>query len=212
MTVTWDNRVCSCRSMREVCQKKVAYTSWKPFSRSTPSAGFSRRHFFPSCGCGGWNAMRPAATPRRSTAASWCCELKYAQFDKTMHGGNPGPAARESSMKDLKEKTIRGGVARLCAQGANFRASLGSLMVLARLLDPKDFGLVGMVTAFHWSAEALFRDFGLSSAAMSNVRHVTEEQSSTLFWINVLVGAILAVLVVALAPVALRPSTTNPDC
>ena len=51
-------------------------------------------------------------------------------------------------MKDLKEKTIRGGLARLCAQAANFLLRLGSLMVLARLLGPKDFGLVGMVTAF----------------------------------------------------------------
>ena len=51
-------------------------------------------------------------------------------------------------MKDLKEKTIRGGFARLAAQAANFLLRLGSLMVLARLLDPKDFGLVGMVTAF----------------------------------------------------------------
>ena len=51
-------------------------------------------------------------------------------------------------MKDLKEKTIRGGFARMCAQAANFLLRVGSLMVLARLLGPKDFGLVGMVTAF----------------------------------------------------------------
>ena len=51
-------------------------------------------------------------------------------------------------MKDLKEKTIRGGLVRLIAQGANFFLRLGSLVILARLLGPKDFGLVGMVTAF----------------------------------------------------------------
>ena len=54
----------------------------------------------------------------------------------------------KNKMKDLKEKAIRGGLARLCAQGANFVLRLVSLMVLARLLAPKDFGLVGMVTAF----------------------------------------------------------------
>ena len=64
-------------------------------------------------------------------------------------------------MKDLKEKTIRGGAARLSAQVANFVLRLGSLMVLARLLGPKDFGLVGMVTAFT-GVLTLFRDFGLS--------------------------------------------------
>jgi O-antigen/teichoic acid export membrane protein len=102
-------------------------------------------------------------------------------------------------MKDLKEKTIRGGLARICAQGANFLLRLGSLMVLARLLGPKDFGLVGMVTAFT-GVLAVFRDFGLSSAAIQRTT-VTEEQLSTLFWINLLVGALLAFLAVALAPV-----------
>jgi O-antigen/teichoic acid export membrane protein len=101
-------------------------------------------------------------------------------------------------MKDLKEKTIRGGFVRLGAQGANFALRLGSLIVLARLLAPKDFGLVGMVTAFT-GVLALFRDFGLSSAAIQS-ETVTEEQLSTLFWINLLVGVILAVLGVAVAP------------
>ncbi|MGA9672572.1 MAG: lipopolysaccharide biosynthesis protein [Terracidiphilus sp.] len=101
-------------------------------------------------------------------------------------------------MKNLKEKTIRGGFARLCAQAANFILRLGSLMVLARLLTPKDFGLVGMVTAFT-GVLTLFRDFGLSSAAIQRPT-VTQEQLSTLFWINLLVGGVLAVLSVALAP------------
>ncbi len=101
-------------------------------------------------------------------------------------------------MKDLKEKTIRGGLARLCAQAANFLLRLGSLMVLARLLGPKDFGLVGMVTAFT-GVLSLFRDFGLSSAAIQRST-VTEEQISTLFWINILVGVLLGLLAIAGAP------------
>jgi O-antigen/teichoic acid export membrane protein len=101
-------------------------------------------------------------------------------------------------VKNLKEKTIRGGFARLCAQAANFILRLGSLMVLARLLTPKDFGLVGMVTAFT-GVLTLFRDFGLSSAAIQRPT-VTQEQLSTLFWINLLVGAVLAVLSVVVAP------------
>ena len=101
-------------------------------------------------------------------------------------------------MKDLKQKTIRGGLARLCAQAANFLLRLGSLMVLARLLGPKDFGLVGMVTAFTGVLN-LFRDFGLSAASVQRAT-VTEEQTSTLFWINMLVGALLGLLAVAMAP------------
>jgi O-antigen/teichoic acid export membrane protein len=101
-------------------------------------------------------------------------------------------------MKDLKQKTIQGGLARLCAQGANFILRIGSLMVLARLLSPRDFGLVGMVTAFT-GVLTLFRDFGLSSAAIQRTT-VTEEQISTLFWINILLGALFALIAVAMAP------------
>lgn len=71
-------------------------------------------------------------------------------------------------------------------------------MILARLLEPKDFGLVGMVTAFT-GVLILFRDFGLSSAAIQQ-HEITEEQMSTLFWINLLVGALLGLVSVAMAP------------
>ena len=105
-------------------------------------------------------------------------------------------------MKDLKEKTIRGGFARVVAQAANFVFRIGSLMVMARLLDPQDFGLVGMVTAFT-GVLSLFRDFGLSTATVQR-EEVSEEQLSTLFWINVVVGIVLAALALVLAPVVVR--------
>ncbi len=101
-------------------------------------------------------------------------------------------------MHDLKGRTLRGGLARLCALGANFLLRIGSLMVLARLLSPKDFGLVGMVTAFT-GILTLLRDFGLSSAAIQRTT-VTEEQISTLFWINIVLGALLGLIAVAMAP------------
>lgn len=101
-------------------------------------------------------------------------------------------------MQDLKQRTIRGGFARLIAQGATLVLRLGSLMVLARLLDPKDFGLVGMVTAFT-GVLTLFRDFGLSAAVVQRTT-VTEDQSSTLFWINILVGTVLGLVAIAAAP------------
>jgi len=102
-------------------------------------------------------------------------------------------------MENLKQKTVQGGVARLTAQGINFLVRLVSLMILARLLGPRDYGLVGMVTAFT-GILSLFRDFGLSAAAVQRAT-ITEEQMSTLFWINVVVGVFLAVLTVAMAPV-----------
>ena len=101
-------------------------------------------------------------------------------------------------MNDLKGKTIRGGLARLVAQGVNFLLRVVSLMVLARLLGPQDFGLVGMVTVFT-GVLTLFRDFGLSAAAIQR-GNITKEQISTLFWINFLVGIFLAIVMAAGAP------------
>jgi len=85
------------------------------------------------------------------------------------------------------------------SQAATFLLRVGSLMVLARLLDPKDFGLVGMVTAVI-GVLSLFRDFGLSTATVQRAS-VTDEQLSTIFWINLLVGGLLALLTLAIAPV-----------
>ena len=112
--------------------------------------------------------------------------------------GPEANAAHLLSMKDLKEKTIRGGLARFMAQAADFSFRLVSLMVLARLLDPKDFGLVGMVTALT-GVLMLFRDFGLSSASIQHA-NITEDQLSNLFWINLLMGILLGLLLVACAP------------
>jgi PST family polysaccharide transporter len=102
-------------------------------------------------------------------------------------------------MKDLKNKTLQAGYARGGALAGNFALRMGSVMILARLLHPKDFGLLGMVTAFT-GILSLFRDFGLSAAAIQ-LAAVTEEQCSTLFWINLLVGAILTVVAAVLAPI-----------
>jgi O-antigen/teichoic acid export membrane protein len=101
-------------------------------------------------------------------------------------------------MQNLKEKTIRGGAARLGSQVASLALRTGALVVLARLLGPKDFGLVGMVAAFT-GVLTFFRDFGLSAAAVQR-SHITRDQHSTLFWINVLLGALLALVTLGAAP------------
>jgi O-antigen/teichoic acid export membrane protein len=57
---------------------------------------------------------------------------------------------------------------------------------------------VGIVTAVTGVLK-LFRDFGLWSAAVQRTT-VTEEQVSTFFWINILLGAVLALVALAMAP------------
>lgn len=101
-------------------------------------------------------------------------------------------------MKDLKQRTLQSGVVKLCSQGVNFLLRLGSLMILARLLDPKDFGIVGMVTAVT-GIFGLFKDAGLSLFTIQRST-ISNEEVSTLFWLNILVGALLTLLCLAAAP------------
>ena len=74
-----------------------------------------------------------------------------------------------------------------------------STIVLARLLTPDDFGLIAMVAVLV-NFVALFTDAGLAQATVQR-KTITHEQISTLFWINVLITTLLALIVVALAPV-----------
>ena len=105
-------------------------------------------------------------------------------------------------MSELTETALRSGLARVSAQAVNFAVRIGSIMVLARVLSPQDFGLVGMVTAIT-GLLSLLRDFGLSSATVQRAQ-VTEAQLSGLFWVNLLVGAILGFGAAALAPLVTR--------
>ena len=92
----------------------------------------------------------------------------------------------ELGVKDLKQRTIRGGFAKICGEAVGFVLRMASLVILARLLDPTDFGLVAMVTAIT-GVYGLFTDAGLSTATVQR-QTITDEQISNLFWINILVG------------------------
>lgn len=87
----------------------------------------------------------------------------------------------------------------MCSQGTSFVIRVGSLMILARLLDPRDFGLVAMVTVVAGFFEKL-RDAGLSIVTVQRAA-ITDEEVSTLFWINMMIGAILGIALSISAPV-----------
>ncbi len=101
-------------------------------------------------------------------------------------------------LADLKRRSVRGGFATLTAQGVKFVVQTATTMVLARLLSPQDFGLQGMVVVVTGFL-TIFQDAGLGMATVQRLE-VTHEQTSTLFWINVALGAVLTILCVAAAP------------
>lgn len=108
------------------------------------------------------------------------------------------PALEQPAVADLKRKSVVGGLAAVTGQGAKFVVQTATTMVLARLLSPQDFGLQGMVLVVVGFL-GLFRDAGLGMATVQRLE-VTHEQTSTLFWINIAVGAMLAIVCAALAP------------
>lgn len=104
----------------------------------------------------------------------------------------------DPSPHDLKRRTTHGALISTLAQAAALILRTGSTMVLARLLLPADYGLVGMTVAFTGFL-GLFRDAGLSMASVQRAS-ITPAQTSTLFWVNLGVGVLLASLCAAIAP------------
>lgn len=98
----------------------------------------------------------------------------------------------------LKGHIVRSGKAAISAQAITFVLSLVSTSILARLISPKDFGLIAMVTAVT-AVITIFQDGGLSIATIQRDT-VSQEQVSNLFWINVVMSFLLANLIAAIAP------------
>jgi O-antigen/teichoic acid export membrane protein len=108
--------------------------------------------------------------------------------------GNAGAAPG-----DLKRRTIRAGFINLCGQGASVALNLTFLMILGRLLDPGDFGLVAMVSVVT-GLYGLFTSAGLSAATVQTAT-ITDAQVSNLFWVNILVGTVLSLICWVTAPI-----------
>ena len=100
---------------------------------------------------------------------------------------------------NLPGRSFYGSIITLSAQAVRFVLQLTSTVVLARLLTPFDFGLLAMVTAITGFV-AMFKDGGLSMATIQRAK-VSQNQVSSLFWVNCGLGALLMLVVALLAPV-----------
>ncbi len=100
---------------------------------------------------------------------------------------------------ELKQKVVRSagwlGIGQVYSQIMSVVVTAG---ILAPLLGPEAFGLLGMVAVFTAFLE-LFKELGLSHAIIQR-QDTTEEQLSTVFFITVVCGALLALLTAAAGP------------
>jgi O-antigen/teichoic acid export membrane protein len=79
-------------------------------------------------------------------------------------------------------------------------ASLIITTILARLLTPTDYGLIGMAMVI-MGFLALFTDFGTGMAVVQH-ENLREEQLSSIFWLNIAIGLSFCVLLIAISPLA----------
>lgn len=91
--------------------------------------------------------------------------------------------------KDHKKNTVTGLkwnlLDKIVSQGVGFAINV----LLARLLLPEDFGLLGMVVVIIGFA-SVFKDFGLGSAIIQK-KEITADDLSTVFWFNLGMGGLL---------------------
>lgn len=99
----------------------------------------------------------------------------------------------------LKRKTFNGilwsGIERFSVQGLQML----TLLIVARILTPQDFGLVGMLTIFIAVAQSLV-DSGFSQALIRK-QNRTEEDNSTVFFFNIVISLCLYLILYIIAPI-----------
>lgn len=106
----------------------------------------------------------------------------------------PTPNKRES----LKSKTVEG---IMWSGVSNFLQQLLGLVfgvVLARILTPDDYGMVGMITVFAVIASAL-QESGFVSG-IADLKRVSDRDYNAVFWTSVSVSVFLYVLLFFLSP------------
>jgi PST family polysaccharide transporter len=104
----------------------------------------------------------------------------------------------QTSTDRLKHRAQRASLLNLTARGIDFFFQFFSLVLLARLLTPADYGVFAMVTPFLWLLITM-GDLGLASAVLQQP-DLNERQASAIFQVNALTGLALAGLLLACSP------------
>jgi PST family polysaccharide transporter len=98
----------------------------------------------------------------------------------------------------LGGRAARGGVIAIVSQGLRFLITIAATSVMARLLTPQDYGLIGMV-AFVTAFVSMYKDLGLAAATIQRPE-ISLDQISTLFWTNVSLSVAVCIFTAAIAP------------
>ena len=108
----------------------------------------------------------------------------------------------------LKEKTAKGLFWGGFSNGAQQLLNLGFGIVLARLLDASDYGMIGMLAIFSAIAGTL-QESGFT-VALANKQKVSHEDYNAVFWFSTLTGVGIYILLFFCAPF-IADFYNNPD-
>src|SRR5687767_263677 len=106
--------------------------------------------------------------------------------------------ALSGSDTDLKRATVTGSMAMLIVQFLRMVLQFSVQLIVARLLFPKDFGLLAMVAPLLGFVQIL-NDFGFSQV-ITQRRKIFQQQVSNMFWTNIALSVGLTMLLVVSAP------------
>jgi len=98
----------------------------------------------------------------------------------------------------LRKRSIHGAAIISASQVVRFFLLLASQVMLARLLLPADFGILAMVAPIIGFVTTL-SDLGMVQSVVQR-QHITHRLLNSFFWLNVLLTAVLAVIVILAAP------------
>jgi PST family polysaccharide transporter len=99
-------------------------------------------------------------------------------------------------------RSLRSGAVVVGARMLTTCIQILTVLVLARLLSPEDYGLVAMVTAITVFAPLLV-SLGTPDPVVQRA-HITEKEISALFWISLAIGCSAAALMAASGPLIAR--------
>lgn len=105
-------------------------------------------------------------------------------------------------MANLKQKTLSGISWNAFSSIINQISGYVISILLARLLDPSDFGLMALVVVVIGFGK-LLKDIGLGEALIQKL-DITEEQRSSIFWMNIGLGFLLGAITIVFAPMLAR--------
>ncbi|EML2249072.1 TPA: MOP flippase family protein [Klebsiella aerogenes] len=97
----------------------------------------------------------------------------------------------------LREKTVNGAKWSAIATVASIGISFLQITLLARIIEPHQFGLLTISMLVIMIADTI-SDFGISNSIIQR-KNISEVELSTLYWINVMIGLLVFFLVFVLS-------------